>query len=209
MIHPASGNPAKQLVIFLHGLGADGQDLISLSQFFAEELPDAMFISPNAPFPCDMAPYGYQWFSMQNRSPQVMFEGIRKAAPVLNHFIDTQLAALNLLDKDLMMIGFSQGTMTGLHVALRRLNPCAAFVGFSGALLGEETLSAEIKSRPPVCLIHGDRDEVVPFAAMGRAEAALKRADVPVETHTRPYLSHGIDPEGIETAVKFIRRNLN
>ena len=206
---PASGETAKQLIIFLHGLGADGRDLISLAPMFAEVFPDARFVSPNAPFPCDMAPYGYQWFSMLTRNPAEMFAGIRRAEPFLNRFIDHELETLGLEDKDLALIGFSQGCMTALHTSLRRNKPCAAVVGFSGGMLGLEALKDEIVSRPPVCLIHGTFDEVVPFAASEKTEKILKELKVPVEFHPRPGLGHGIDPEGIEFAMDAIGRGFS
>lgn len=205
---PASGNKPKQLVIFLHGLGADGRDLISLAPLFAESLIDAHFLSPNAPSACDMAPYGYQWFSLLSWNPSAMCQGANGVTPVLNEYIDAQLKILDLKDKDLALVGFSQGTMMAMHTAPRRPQPIAGIVGFSGALLGPELLEREIKSKPPVCLIHGVMDTVVPFTMMAQAEATLKRCGVRVESHTRPHLMHGIDPEGIEIAAKFLKEAL-
>ena len=135
-----------------------------------------------------------------DRSPAHLLAGIRRAAEGLNAFLDAQLAALKLAPTQLALVGFSQGTMLALHVALRRTPQIACVVGYSGALIGPETLAAEIDSRPPVCLIHGQSDEVVPFAAMAHAKAALAQAGVPVETYARPYLGHSIDMEGIAIA---------
>lgn len=205
-MRPASGNEAKQLVVFLHGLGANGDDLIGLGPELAEILPDAAFVSPNAPFACDMAPYGYQWFSMLQRDPEFIHQGVMKAAPILNDYLDSLLAHFTLPEDKLALVGFSQGTMMSLYVALRRARPMAGIVGFSGALVAPDTLAAEIKSRPPVCLIHGDADPVVPFAMLGFAEKALKSQNVTVEAHTRPGLPHGIDGEGIEIAAKFLKK---
>lgn len=205
---PAASGHANQLVIFLHGLGADGDDLLGLSDELAETLPDAAFVSPNAPFPCDMAPFGYQWFSLQNWSEASMLEGVCIAAPILNAFIEEQKKAYGLPDNKIALVGFSQGTMMALHVALRRFQPIAGIVGFSGALIAPQNLASEIISKPPVCLIHGMMDPVVPFHAMGMAEAALRSAGVSVETHARPLLPHGIDPEGISIAAAFLRKHL-
>lgn len=201
---PASGGKPDSLIVFLHGLGSDGQDLISLAPFFAPQLPGAHFISPNAPYPCDMAPMGYQWFSLRDWSPATMLKGAHEAAPALNLFLDAQLKRFGLPDSKLALVGFSQGTMMSLYTALRRPKPCAGVVGFSGALVGEQGVTA----KPPVCLIHGDQDMVVPFGAMALAEALLKHEGVAVTAHARPDLGHGIDPDGIDIACKFLKSKL-
>ncbi|MBI1274794.1 alpha/beta fold hydrolase [bacterium] len=192
------------LVILLHGLGADGNDLISLADEWRQFLPNAAFISPNAPFPCDMAPYGFQWFSMLDRSAENIEAGVERAAPILNQFIDAMLARFGLDDGKLALVGFSQGTMMSLHVALRRPKPCAAVVGYSGAVVGVQKLAGELVSKPPICLIHGDADMVVPFAALEIAETALKPLGVKVDAHRRPGLGHGIDHHGLHVGIEFI-----
>ena len=199
-VAPQSGAAPSQLVVFLHGVGADGNDLISLAPFFARVLPGAAFVSPNAPFPCDMAPFGYQWFSLQQRTPEAILGGVRLAAPILDAFIDAELERLGLQDRDLALIGFSQGTMMALHVALRRAKPCAALIGFSGMLVGAESLAEEIVSRPPVLLVHGEADEVIPAQALPAADQGLRAAGVTVSAHRRPGLGHGIDEQGIALA---------
>jgi phospholipase/carboxylesterase len=205
---PASGGSAQQLVLFLHGLGADGHDLIDLADTFADILPHAQFLSPNAPFYCDMAPMGRQWFSLQSRETAHMQTGIEAARPLLNRFIDDALATYNLPIFKLIVIGFSQGTMMALHTLLTRSEPCAGIVGYSGAMIASNQFVTHITSRPPVCLIHGEEDMVVPFAALPDAEAALLKAHVPVEAHALPSLGHGIDGRGIALARTFIERLL-
>jgi phospholipase/carboxylesterase len=203
---PASGDKAKQLVMFLHGYGADGNDLISLAGEFQDILPDAHFISPNAPFYCDMSPLGRQWFSLQSWNPAHLQTGIEAVRPLLDGFIDTSLAAHGLgLDK-LIVIGFSQGTMMALHTLLRRPAPCGAIIGYSGAIVASASFGKEITAKPPVCLIHGEQDTVVPFAALPDAEATLGAAGVPVEAHAMEGLGHGINPAGIEAARLFLQR---
>ncbi len=203
---PASGGPARQLVLLLHGLGADGNDLIGLAPYFAQALPDAAFVSPHAPFPCDMAPYGRQWFSLQDRSPPVVLAGVRAAAPILNAFIDAELDRYKVADDRLALIGFSQGTMMSLYTAPRRAKPIAGVIGYSGALVGADLLPGEAKSKPPVLLVHGDADPIVPFQAMEAAASGLRRAGLTVETVARPGLPHSIDDEGIAAAAKFLGR---
>lgn len=200
---PRSGGPARQLVILLHGWGADGDDLIGLAPYWGELLPEAAFVSPHAPFPCDMG-FGRQWFSLADRTPEVILAEVRLVAPMIDAFIDDQLAAYGLTPSELAIVGFSQGTMMALYVAPRRAEAVAALVGYSGRLIGADQLAAETKSRPPVSLIHGERDDVVPASSMESAGTALAGAGFAVETHLRPALGHGIDPEGIAIAGRFI-----
>lgn len=204
---PAGGKP-QQLVIILHGWGADGANLIDIASLMAPALPHAKFIAPNGPYPCEVNPMGYQWFSLLDRNPVHMLAGARQAEAVVNQFIDAQLQVLGLTERQLALVGFSQGTMTALHTALRREKPPACLVGFSGALIGAEVLESEITSRPPVCLIHGDMDDVVPFGAMRLAQNALEENHVPVETHARPRIGHSIDMKGVEIATAFLKRHL-
>lgn len=199
---------AKALVVFLHGLGADGNDLISLAPMLAPLLPDTAFVAPHAPFPCDMAPMGRQWFSLQTREPEDLLTGVRTAAPLLDAFLDAELAKHGLSDDRLALVGFSQGTMTALHTVLRRPKACAVVVGFSGALLVPEILGEEITSRPPVLLVHGDADAVVPFPALAAAEEGLQLNGIPVAAYARPGLGHGIDQEGLELCAAALVQHL-
>jgi phospholipase/carboxylesterase len=203
---PASGGKAKQLVVFLHGLGSDGNDLIGLAPLFGERLPDAAFLSPNAPFAFDMAPYGRQWFSLQQLSNPSALAGVKRAAPILNAYLDRELAARGLADPDLALVGFSQGTMMSLHVAFRRAQPIAAVVGYSGRVIAPELLGRELVSRPPVLLVHGDADPVVPFISMRFGEEALAGEGIEVKAIQRPGLGHGIDDEGLAAGIDFVAR---
>ncbi|HYE48408.1 MAG TPA: prolyl oligopeptidase family serine peptidase [Azospirillaceae bacterium] len=201
---PAAGGPARQLVVLLHGVGADGRDLLSLGQEWREMLPHAAFAAPNAPFPCDMAPYGFQWFSLQDRSLPRMLAGIQAAAPILTRYLEAQRAAHGLPWSKVALAGFSQGTMMSLHVAPRLAEPVAGVLGYSGAMLGPELLASEVRSRPPVLLVHGDADEVVPPQATPMAATALTRAGFQVEAVMRPGLGHWLDAEGIAAGGRFL-----
>jgi phospholipase/carboxylesterase len=203
-VAPRSGGAAKQLVVLLHGVGADGDDLIGLAPALAPFLPDAAFVAPNAPEPCDMAPFGYQWFSLQDRAPAALLRGVQAAAPVLDAFLDDELERHGLDSRQLALVGFSQGTMMSLYVAPRRAAAIAAVLGFSGALSGGDTLPREAVSRPPVFLIHGDADQIVPVGALPAAVAALQAAGLPVRSEVRPGLPHAIDPEGIALGGAFL-----
>lgn len=201
---PASGSRPRSLVVLLHGVGADGNDLIGLAPMLGRYLPQALFVAPDAPFPCDLAPYGRQWFSLADRRLEALEAGVRQAAPLLDAYLDQLLEQRDLEPRRLALLGFSQGTMLALHVAPRREQAVAAVLGYSGALVGGETLPAERRSAPPVMLIHGDQDDVVPVSAMPAAVASLQRADIPVQWVVRPGLPHAIDPEGIATGGKFL-----
>jgi phospholipase/carboxylesterase len=202
---PASGGRPSRLVILLHGLGADGNDLIGLAPYWAPLLPTTEFLSPNAPFPCDMAPYGYQWFSAQDRSPAAVLAGVRAAAPFLDAFIDDALAERGLDDADLALVGFSQGTMMALYVGLRRSQPVAGILGFSGRLLAPELLASELRSRPRTLLVHGTEDPLVPYESLAAAETALTDIGVLVETLTCAGIGHSIDENGLRRGGSFLK----
>lgn len=202
----AAGGEAKQLVVLLHGYGSNGDDLIGLAPFFAQALPEADFLSPNAPFPCEMSPFGFQWFGFEDRTPEMLLGGAQLAGQILDRFLDAELAKRGLANRDLALVGFSQGTMMSLHVGLRRPQAIGGILGFSGSLVGAEVLGAEIKSRPPVFLVHGTADQVVPYGALAAAEMALKEVGVPVETESRPGLVHSIDQVGAQKGALFLRR---
>jgi phospholipase/carboxylesterase len=203
---PAAGGAPQQLVVLLHGYGSNGDDLISLAPFFAQALPEAEFLSPNAPFPCEIAPMGFQWFGFEDRSPEMLLGGVRLAAEILGRFLDAELGRHGLQDRDLALIGFSQGTMMSLHVGPRRASRIGGILGFSGSLIAPHLLSQELKSKPPVFLVHGTADQVVPFGALAQAEKALRDATIPVESESRPGLSHSIDQMGAQKGALFLRR---
>lgn len=206
----ASGH-AKQLVVFLHGYGADGNDLIDIGGLWQKLLPDAAFVSPHAPEPCAEAPVGRQWFSLTRRDPNERWFGVQSAAPVLNRFIDAELARLLLAPSRLAIVGFSQGTMMALHVGLRRAVAPAAIVGYSGLLAAPNTtdvaaMAGDIASRPPVLLVHGADDPVIPMQALAMSAAGLKTLGVSVETHLSSGLGHGIDQDGLRLGGEFLAK---
>jgi phospholipase/carboxylesterase len=205
---PAAGGPPEQLVILLHGLGADGQDLIGIAPHWAQVLPNAAFVSPNAPFPCDMAPFGYQWFSVQDRSPEAMLSGVRMAASPLDAFIEKEMGDAGLDESKTALVGFSQGTMMSLFVGPRREKQLAGIVGFSGRLIAPDLLAEEIRTKPPVLLAHGTADEVVPYSSMAEAETGLIAAGIEVETLSCPGIGHGIDQNGLIRGAEFLHKVL-
>jgi phospholipase/carboxylesterase len=201
-----SSSKPKQLIILVHGYGSNGHDLISVAPEIAEHLPEAHFVSPHAPFPFEGGEgFGYQWFSLMERTEKFMLEGARKAEKLFNQFIDDQLKRFNLTAHELALVGFSQGTMMSLHNSLRRSDNVKAVLGYSGMLLGPNILKAEIKAKPEVMLIHGAQDMVLPSQAMYIAEGALKDVGVNCSSMLRPHLGHGIDKEGIDAGVNFLK----
>ncbi|MCB9982204.1 MAG: phospholipase [Rhodospirillales bacterium] len=199
----ASGKP-EALVILLHGLGSNGRDLISLSPYFAARLPGAVFISPDAPFACDMVPPGYpdsyQWFSLQDRDPDKTLKGVETAAPILQKFIADQIEKYAVPANKAALVGFSQGTMMSLFSALRYPEPLAGVLGYSGALVGRPG-----PNKMPIHLIHGEADDVVPIEAYHHAREILLEQGFDVSGHTTPGLTHSIDETGIKSGAEFLK----
>jgi len=201
---PKAGGAPDSLVVLVHGYGANGEDLIGLAPYFQRVLPHAAFVAPDAPESVPGVPFGRQWFAITRLDPHLLAAGADSAAPVLDAFLDAELERQGVAPSRLALVGFSQGTMMALHVGLRRAVPPVAILGFSGALVASERLPGEIRVRPPVLLIHGDSDPMVPVVAMHAAEAGLAAAGVPVASHVAPGLGHGIDPEGLQRGMAFL-----
>ena len=202
---------ARSAVIFLHGYGADGADLMGLADPLAPHLPYTAFHAPNAPEHCVNNPFGYQWFPipwLDGSSQEDAETGMRAAVADLNAYIDHVLAQEGLEPEALALVGFSQGTMMSLHVAPRRPRPLAAVVGFSGRLLQPEALADETISRFPVLLIHGDADEMVPIAALSEAGDALVAAGFETYAHVSKGMAHGIAQDGLSLALSFLHERL-
>jgi phospholipase/carboxylesterase len=205
---PLSGGSPKQLVLLLHGYGSNGADLISLAPHWRQALPDALFLAPNAPGRCQGMADAYQWWEISEFTQQALAAGTTGAAPVLDSYIDEQLEAHGLTEHQLAIVGFSQGTMLGLHVGLRREHQVAGIVGYSGMLIGAASLAREPITKPPVLLIHGSADPIVPVIALHEAKVALRRLGLEVEAHISQGLGHSVDPTGLRMGGEFVRRVL-
>lgn len=204
----AAGGAPRSVVMFLHGYGSNGEDLIGLAPYWRDALPDTVFLAPNAPEICPGAPGGYQWWGFDTPGADARVAGARRAAVVLNAYIDDQLARYALTEDRLALVGFSQGTMVALHVAPRRERRLAGVVGFSGMLVAPDALAAEVRTKPPVLLVHGDADTVVPPTALQEAGAALKALDFEIAAYLSPGLEHSIDAAGLRLGGDFLKRHL-
>lgn len=200
----------SSLVVLLHGYGASGDDLIGLADVWQGALPETVFIAPHAPerLP-DQGAGGYQWFPLTFRDPGEIWRGVCAAAPALDRFLEIELARYRIDERRGALVGFSQGTMLALHVGLRRTIAPAAIIGYSGMIAGAEQLERDIKARPPVQLIHGDQDDLIPLEALHHTRQALASVGIPLEWHVRPGLGHGIDPQGLTLAGAFLERALS
>ena len=197
------GKPGH-LVVLLHGYGADGNDLIGLAPLLGQLMPDVVFHAPNAPQPCEGNPFGYQWFGISRLDPAIALAGVQAAAPVLDAFLDETMAAHGLDEAKTVLVGFSQGTMMALHVGLRRKKQLAGIVGFSGMLAGAELLQSQLQNKPPVLLVHGDSDEMLPHGLTQRAAEALTAAGLEVGVHIAKGVGHSIDETGLQLAARFL-----
>lgn len=205
---PARGGRPDALVILLHGYGSNGADLIALAPHWAKALPGAAFAAPNGIEPAPGAPGGYQWFPLSDPDPHLMEQGARAAAPSLNRFIDRELERAELDESRLALVGFSQGTMMALYVALRRKQAAAAVLGYSGLLVGAGRLKQEMASKPPILLIHGDRDPTIPAVAMFDSAEALAEAGHGAAWHLSYGVPHAIGPDGLELGGAFLAARL-
>lgn len=203
-LKPRSGVRPKKIVLLLHGFGSSGTDMIALAPHWQDALPDALFLAPHAPQRCRMMGSGYQWWGLSGLAPSALAAGAASAAPAIDAFIDRKLAEYDLSEADLALVGFSQGTMMALHVGLRRPRAVAAVVGYSGMLTATTGLAHSAFAKPPVLLVHGSADPVVPVAALHMAESELKRLGVEVTTHTSYGVPHTVDPVGLRLGKEFV-----
>ena len=207
----AKSGRGTSLVVFLHGYGADGNDLLGLAEPLAEHLPDTVFVAPNAPEKSAMNPMGYQWFPIpwiDGSSEEEAAAGMDRAVNDLNAYLDSVMSNEDVTEHETILFGFSQGTMMSLHVAPRREDQFAGVVGFSGRLLRPESLADEAISKPPILLVHGDQDEIVPPISMPEAGDVLQSAGFEVFGHVMEGTGHGISPDGLGVALSFIGKHL-
>jgi phospholipase/carboxylesterase len=206
---PARGGKPDSLVVFLHGYGSNGADLISLAPYWAKTLPGTQFLAPNAPDPVHGAPGGYQWFPITQADPRLMAQGAAQASGVIDRYLDRELTRYQLPAGRLALVGFSQGTMMALQVGLRRADSPAAILGYSGALPGAEKLKDEMKAKPPVFLIHGSEDDLIPVGMVLAAAQGLAAAGHGAQWRISYGVPHSIGPDGLELGGEFLKAALS
>jgi len=207
----AASGKGTSLVVFLHGYGANAQDLLGLADPLAPHMPDTVFVAPDAPEQCAGSPMGYQWFPIpwiDGSSEEDSAAGMERAVGDLNAYLDTVMQEEGISADKTILFGFSQGTMMALYVAPRRPEAVAGVVGFSGRLMSPELLEDEAVVKPPVLLVHGDQDDVVPPASLPEAADALTAAGFEVYAHVMKGTAHGIAPDGLSVAAAFMREKL-
>lgn len=198
-----SGEACKKIVIFLHGYGADGKDLISIAPMWADNLSNTVFYAPNAPEPCEMSPQGFQWFSLRDRSPHAMQQGAEAAHTILSNYIQEKCREQNLTISDVVVVGFSQGSMMALYTLPQMQEPCAGIIAFSGRALAKPKPESK---KFPIIAIHGKMDDIVPFESLQHIHDTFEGWNV--STHARPHLGHGIDEKGLQLAYDFLKNQL-
>ena len=204
-----SGDTFKNAVIFLHGYGANSNDLIGIANLWIESLPNTIFLSPNAPFECDFSPNAYQWFELTSISPDSIGDGLKKAGPYLNVYIDHVSNTFKVKEENIFFVGFSQGTMMALYHLCKRENRCAGLLGYSGLLFENENFKSEIKSKFPIKLYHGKKDELINYQNSIEASKKLKTLGFDIDYSLSDDLGHGIDDKGIQLGLNFIKKTFN
>lgn len=206
VLPPGGDSAVRQLVVFLHGYGSNGDDLIGLADQWQPFFHDAAFVSPNAPTPVPGTYNGYQWFSIWDVTPWQIEQGLRNVTPYVVAYVEAQVKRFNLKMSNVVLVGFSQGTMLSLHVGLRALNGLAGIIGYAGAMVSPETLMGEKQdSMPPVLLVHGMMDNVVPWGASQLAADVIRNTGGTVDTVFRPMLMHSIDAEGLKAGLNALK----
>jgi phospholipase/carboxylesterase len=205
-LEPAGGRKPRQLVILLHGYGSSGSDLIQLAPLWQAALPEAAFVAPHAPEHCPMG--GRQWWALTDFSRRGLASGVQRAAASLDAFIDSELDRIGLDESRLVLAGFSQGTMMALHVGPCRERQLAGIVGYSGMIADPAGLAHKVRTKPPILLVHGSADQVVPFTALKEAETELHRVGFDVTSHVAKGLGHGVDLPGIALGRDFAKKVL-
>lgn len=203
LAQPQSGTP-QSLLVLLHGYGSDGEDLISLAPLFADLLPEPLAFAPNAPERCPLNPMGYQWFELDMVPDFTRIEGLVPAAETVRQMLAQLWAETGLGPDRTILGGFSQGAMLTLYAGLTLDTPLAGLVAFSGGLPFDQTFWPEITAEPPILLVHGDHDPVVPANLSLETYNVLVERGHDISRHVSPNCPHAIAPDGIEAARAFI-----
>jgi phospholipase/carboxylesterase len=208
-IKPQNGIKTDYICILLHGVGADGENLIEIGSYLSKNFPNIYFVAPNAPEKFELSNSGYQWFEYWNRSHAQIISGLEKASAIVIHYANDLLREFNLDYSKLILMGFSQGAMVSIHTAITTQDNCAGVIGFSGGLLKVDITKFEVRSNPPMCLIHGGMDDVVPYQLSENTKNILENFNVDVDFHKIENLGHSIDLKGLKIASEFLNKIIN
>ena len=210
-LDPKSCN-IRSVVVLLHGYGADGADLLSIGNLLAEDLPNTLFIAPDAPTKCQMSPFGFQWFpipEMDGSDPIEATKELNRICTVTNQWITELIEKENVRAKDVFLFGFSQGTMLSLYLGPQRVQALGGIIGFSGKLINVEDFKSKILSKPPILLIHGDQDPVVSPLSLSEAVNELTSLNFEIRQYLSVGVAHGIAPNGLAESLKFLQEKID
>ena len=207
-VSPLSKNKPRQAIILCHGYGGDGKDISALAISWQRFLPDAVFLCPNAPEVCADNPQGFQWFDLISEDKEIILEKSLIAEEKLNTFLDQVSNNFQLEPFNLALVGFSQGSMIGIQVALKKKEQINCLIGYSGKVINQKHLSDNINSKPKIFLMHGANDTIVPPTYLLEAKAYLKKHGINTKTKMFKNCEHKIPVEGSSLGLGFLKKNL-
>ncbi|MEQ8282553.1 MAG: phospholipase [Parvibaculum sp.] len=199
---PAASGKPEWLVVFLHGYGSSGAELMSFADYWRSSMPSVAFAAPDGLSPAKDG--GFQWIGKRPAGDPRLYDDAVAATPALQAFLDAELAAHDLGPERLALVGFSQGTVMALHLGLRRAVAPAAVLGYSGGLVGADKLNDEIISKPPVMLVHGEQDALAPLYGMMASVKVLSAAGVVCQGVPVPGLGHEVNADALIYGARFL-----
>ena len=207
-ISPFSKNKPQQVIVLCHGYGGDGKDISTLAINWQRFLPEAIFLCPNAPEICAVNPQGYQWFDLSSDKEELILEKSLIAEEKLNTFIDQILNNFQLEPNNLALVGFSQGCMMSIQIALKKKKQISCLIGYSGKVINQKHLSDNIHSKPKIFLMHGANDTLVPPTHLLEAKEYLVKHGLKIKTKMFKDCEHRIPVEGVSLGLGFLKKNL-
>jgi len=208
IINPSSKSSPKNAVILCHGYGGDGNDISILANYWKNFLPDTMFVCPNAPEICKVNPSGFQWFDLSKNDEKYILEKSIEAEKIINKFIQEVKNKYQVLNKNIVLCGFSQGCMMAINAGVTSEQEYNCIVGFSGKIINRDNLQSKLKNKSKILLIHGDQDEIVSSTFLLEAKDFFKRNKFDIQTNLIKNCGHHIPIDASSIALNFIKKNL-